>query len=234
MKSTQAIACGLILSSLVASAQTAAQTQPIPVQVGARTVVRLAPFTAVELSNGTHVILRYGPSQRVTFLRGSPDYTRLSVAAGGRLVIHKCATRCPRGYRPEIEIVTPTIARISVANGGLLQALGNFPRQPGVGVAVSHGGTIDIRSMPVESVTAAVEQGGRIFTMPQRALVASVSQGGNITYWAPAQMQLVSSVNHGGVVTKGTAADAYKPLSELSPSIPSLPHIRPAPPIRSL
>lgn len=230
MRSTLAIVCGLILPSSVVFAQ----TQPIPVQVGARTVVRLAPFSSVEIGDGSKVVLRYGPTQRVTFLRGSPDYTRLNVAPGGRLVIDKCRRACPRGYSPEIEIVTPSIARMSVANGGRIQSLGSFPRQAGVGVAVSHGGTIDIRSMAVESVTASVEQGGRIFTMPQRALVASISQGGNVTYWAGAQIQLTSSVDHGGVVTKGSAADAYKPLSELSPAIPSLPHIPPPPPIRSL
>jgi hypothetical protein len=51
--------------------------------------------------------------------------------------------------------------------------------------------------------------------MPQVVLSASVVNGGQITYWGDARIE--SSVRHGGAVTKGTAAEADRPLSELSP-----------------
>src|SRR5215510_16501313 len=82
---------------------------------------------------------------------------------------------------------------------------------------VSQGGTIDIRSMLVDSVKASVEQGGSIFTTPQIALFASIEQGGNITYWGEPRVE--SSVKHGGDVTKGSADQINKPLSELKPSL---------------
>jgi hypothetical protein len=58
-----------------------------------------------------------------------------------------------------------------------------------------------------------VYSGGRIFARPGTALSADVEQGGNITYWGDAAVK--SSIRHGGVVERGTAADADKLLVEL-------------------
>jgi hypothetical protein len=200
----------------------------MPGPVIAQTVVPLAPFGSVELRDCGKVILHHGPVQRVTLLKGSPDYTQVTIAGGDRLVIDKCRNKCPRGYELEIEIVTPDIAGISSAEGGTIESRGNFPRQAEIKVAVSNGGRIDIRSMTVDSVTASVDQGGRIFTKPQSTMIASVRQGGSITYWGDAEV--ISSVQHGGVVTKGTAAEADKPLSDFGPSLPSVPP-SPIPPL---
>jgi hypothetical protein len=203
----------------------------------AQTVVPLAPFRSVELRDGGKAILHHGPVQRVTLLKGSPDYTLVTIAGGDRLVIDKCRNDCPRGYELEIEIVTPGIAGISIAHGGTIASRGNFPRQAEIRVAVSNGGTIDVRSMTVDSVNASVDQGGRIFTKPQSAMSASVRQGGIITYWGDAQVK--SSVQHGGVVTKGSADEADKPLSDFGHSFPSVPPspitpLRPIQPVRNL
>ena len=190
-------------------------------------VVPLTSFSSVELHDGGKAILHHGPTQRVTLLKGSLDYTRVTIADGGRLVINRCKTECPRGYDLEIEIVTPDIARISVADGGTIQSRGSFPRQAEIGVAVNDGGTIDIRSMAVDSVTASVHSGGRIFTRPQTAMFASVVDGGVITYWGDARVS--KSIKGGGVVSRGTTVEADQPISELSPPLPSVPPIPPLP-----
>lgn len=198
-----------------------------PATVAAQTVVPVAPFGSVELHGGGEVILRHGPTRSVTLLKGSLDYTRITIADAGRLVIDKCKSRCPRGYELEIEIVTPNIAGISVADGGTIQSRGSFPRHAEIEATVRDGGTIDIRSIRGDSVTSSVEEGGSIFTKPQTALFASVVNGGEINYWGDARVE--SSVRGGGAVTKRTAAD--KPLSELSPPLPSM---LPTPPTPSL
>jgi hypothetical protein len=203
------------------------------VSVMAQKVVPLTPFNSVELRNGGRAILQHGTTQRVTLLKGSLDYTGVTIAGGGRLVIDKCKSQCPRGYDLEIEIVTPDVARISVADGGTIQSRGGFSRQAEVRVAVNDGGTIDIRSMTVDSVTASVNEGGRIFAKPQAAISASVVNGGVITYWGDARVS--KSIKGGGVVTRGTAAEAGQPLSELSPrSESSVPPVPPLPPIQTL
>lgn len=209
-----------------------AQSESLPAPVVAQKVVPLTPFSSVELHNGGHAILRHGPTQRVTFLKGSLDYTRVTVADGGRLVIDSCSMDCPREYDLEIEIVTPDIVRVSVSDGGTIQSSGTFPRQAEIAVAVNSGGTIDIRSMAVDSVTASVHSGGRIFTRPQAAMSASVVDGGIITYWGDARVS--KSIKGGGVVTRGTAAEAGQPLSQLSPPLPSVPPVPALPPIQSL
>ena len=210
----------------VSTTESASKLEPVVAQK----VVPLTPFSSVELHNGGHAILRHGPTQRVTFLKGSVDYTRVTVADGGRLVIDSCAMDCPREYDLEIEIVTPDVARVSVTDGGTLQSSGSFPRQAEIRVAVNDGGTIDIRSMSVDTVTASVNSGGRIFTRPQTALSASVADGGIITYWGDARVN--KSIKGGGVVTRGTAAEAGQPISELSPSLPCVPPIPPVPSIQ--
>ena len=219
---------------LLALAQLSALALAMPAMVAAQTRVSLRPFSSVELRGGGKAILRHGPTQRVTLLKGSLDNTRVTIADGGRLVIDNCKKHCPREYELEIEIVTPDIARILVADGGSIESRGSFPLQAEIGVAVSQGGTIDIRSMAVDSVTASVNSGGKIFTRPQTTMLARVVDGGDITYWGNAHVK--SSIRGGGVVIKGTAAEADKPLSELSPSLPSLlpvPALPPIPPLRN-
>ena len=207
MKSVPAVACALLLLSSLPSAQTAAQS--------------LTPFRSVEMRDGGHVIVRHDQTQRVIFLKGTPDYTRVTIASGDRLVIEKCKSKCPRGYELEIAILVPELTALSVANGGRIESLGSFPRQAEIGVTVSNGGAIDMRSIPVGRVTASVVSGGAIFAKPLTVMVASVVQGGSITYWGDARV--TSWIEHGGVVAKGTASDADKPLSELNPRIAPVP-----------
>ena len=178
-----------------------------------QTTLQLAPFNSIEVQDGGHVILRAERTRRVTLLRGSLDYTRMEVIDGGRLVIDKCASKCPRGYQLEVEIAAPSFARVSAAHGGRVQSSGDVPRQSQLTVAVAHGGAIDVRSMVVDRVTASVEQGGAIFTVPRAWLFARVSQGGVITYWGDAQVR--SSVGRHGGVNKGRADQINAPLSEI-------------------
>jgi hypothetical protein len=184
------------------------------------TEAQVERFSSIELPKGGHVILRPSATQRVTLLKGSLDYTRLSVNHRGALIVDKCYRKCPRGYRLELEILSPNVSRISLANGGSIESRGSFARQRDLAVAVAHGGTIDVRSIVAKRVVATVEQGGRILTVPQTSLVASVSHGGMITFWGDGQV--TSSIEHGGVVHKGAAAELDLPLSEIG--LPILSH----------
>ncbi len=179
-------------ASVAQDEPSAPSQRPVTLQVPA--------FITIDASNGSHVVFEPGAARRVTLVRGSLEYSRVTVA-GGRLVIDKCARKCPRGYRLEVEIVAPAVIGVSLAHGGRIQSRGSFPRQGELTIVVSNGGMIDVRSMAVDRVTASVEQGGGIMTAPQVELFASVIQGGVITYWGNARVR--SSVAHGGVVQRG-------------------------------
>ena len=190
MTSMHAVACGLMLLGIPA-VQAAAQ---------AEATVPVAPFRSVELRNGGKVILRYGPIQRVTFLKGRPGSTQVTVSSEDGLVID-CTSKHARGYELEVEIVTPELAGLSVAHGGTIESRGGFLRQAEIGVSIDNGGTIDIRSMSVGSVNASVLSGGRILARPLTMIAATVVDGGTITYWGDARV--TQSIEHGGSVTKG-------------------------------
>lgn len=195
-----------------------------------QTPLQLPAFNSIDVPNGGHVVLRPAQRQSVRLLKGSLDYTRVGVTDGGVLVIDKCSVKCPRGYRLEVEVLVPNVSRISFANGGWIQSLGSFAGQSDLAARVSHGGTVDVRSMAADRVTATVEQGGRILTAPRGSLLATVTQGGAITYWGNPRVQ--ESVQHGGVVSKGSADELILPLSEIgfpaksrvSPIHPPRPH----------
>ena len=211
-------------------ATVSAVASPVAVQPG---IPLNASFKSVALQNGGKVNLIHGQSQRVTLLKGDPKETGITIRDDGRLVIDRCPKHCPRGHNLEVEVVTPALTVIAVAEGGTIQSHGDFPPQPEIDVAVSQGGTIDIRSMSVASVAASVESGGRIFTNPATALSARIEQGGVITYWGDAVVD--SSVRHGGAVVKGIAADADKLLAEMGPQVsPPPPLLPPAPPIPAI
>src|SRR5687767_3271654 len=88
------------------------------VQSPSQTILQVAPFSAIELSNSGHVILRPGATPRVTLVKGSLDHSRVAVSDAGVLVIDRCMVKCPRGYELEVEIVVPSVTRLSLANGG--------------------------------------------------------------------------------------------------------------------
>jgi len=215
-KTSRLLATGIVLLA-VPPAAPIAEKGVTPASHQIQSPLQLPPFSSIQVRNGGHVVARPAPAQRVTLLRGSLDYTRVAVTDGGVLVIDKCKVHCPRGYELEIEILMPKVSRISLANGGRIQTLGTFAAQADLGVAVAHGGTIDVRSMDVERVNASVEQGGRILTVPRRSLSARVNQGGVITYWGNARVD--SSVEHGGVVNKGTPEEINVPLGEIGPAV---------------
>lgn len=193
-------------------------------------VLPLGPFRSVTLRNGGEVILRHSSSQRVTLLKGTADYTSATIVEGDQLVIDRCSGPCPKGYRLAVEILAPNIDDVMVMDGGTIQTRGNFPHQAELRVAVESGGTIDLRSMSVDRVTAAVREGGRILTKPQETLVAKVTHGGVVTYWGT--HHVTSTVEDGGVVSRGAPADADKPLDKFGPASPVVPPVPPLPPTR--
>jgi hypothetical protein len=185
----------------------------------AQSVIPLGQFRSVELHNGGNVILRHGPTQRVTLLTGSLQCTQVRLADGQRLVINNGGhgRDCRRHERLRIEVITPELSAVSVSNGGTLQSIGAFPVQAAIEADVEQGGMIDIRSIAAEDVDASVHSGGRIFTNARETLTAAIDSGGGITYWGDARVR--QSVRHGGAVARGRRADADRPLSELTGAV---------------
>ena len=194
-------------------------------------LISVAQFRTVELNDGGHVVIRYGAVQRVSIVAGDEQCTRVSVREE-RLVIENGA-RCHPSERLQIEIVTPRLDGVSISNGGIVQAAGEFPAQSSIDAAVEQGGMIDIRAVAADSVHASVYSGGRIFTTPRKSLNATVDSGGAITYWGDPSVK--KAVRNGGVVARGNARDAAKPLSEIDPvliaPIAPVPPVPPVPPL---
>jgi len=184
----------------------------IAAPVAAQTAIRVAPFRSVELHGGGEVILRRGSTQRVTLLKGDADCAKVMTDDAGRLVIEKYSAGCHRKYDLQVEVVAPHFAELAVSDGGHINSIGDFPRQPEIRTAVRNGGSVDLRSLPADRVIASVAEGGRILVMPQTILTASVANGGQITYWGEPRVE--KSIQHGGAVNKGTAADLNEPVSE--------------------
>jgi hypothetical protein len=213
------------LSAVLLSAASSALLLVVPAATMADSVVRLGPFRSVTLRNGGHVILRHASDQRVTLRDGADECTSATIVDGDRLVIDHAHRRCPRGQRPVVEILSPDVDGLRVMDGGTIQTRGEFPRKAELRVAVEQGGLIDLRSMRVDRVTAAVDQGGRILTRPQETLVASVAHGGAVTYWG--SPRVTSSTTMGGVVARGAADVADRPLLDMDPATPAVPAVPP-------
>jgi hypothetical protein len=164
--------------------------------------VPVAPFSAVALRGGGHVVLKHGPVQRVTLLRGDTKHTSFTVKHGNSLVIETCNWSCPHHYDLEVEITTPQLTALAISGGGEMESRGAFPRQDNLSVAVNGGGDMDTRSIPADSVSAAVNGGGDLSVRAEKALTAAVNGGGNITFWGhPA---VTSAVRGGGEISRGS------------------------------
>ena len=198
-----------------------------PAPAAAQSVPELAAFRSIALSDGGHVTVRHGDRQRVTLLAGEADIR----VDGTQLHIARRRTPDHR-ERLEVEVVAPTLDALSVANGGRLVLAGDFPRQATLAAAVSNGGALDVRAMRAERVTAAVNQGGMIFTRPASHLDAAVSHGGAITYWGNASVS--RAVADGGVVQRGRDEEAERPLEAMMPRTHKLLPVAEAPPVPPL
>jgi putative autotransporter adhesin-like protein len=186
----------------------------IAVPVAAQTAIRVASFRSVELHSGGEVTLRHGSTQRVTLLKGDADCAKVTTDNAGRLVIEKYGAACHRKYDLQVEVVAPLFAEVAVNDGGHINSVGDFPRQPEIRTAVRNGGSVDLRSIPADRVIASVDQGGRILVTSQTLLSASVADGGKIAYWGEPRVE--KSIQHGGAINKGTDADLNEPVSETS------------------
>ncbi len=185
-----------------------------------------SPFRSIALWGGGTDTVRHAPAHRVTVRSGGAG--RAIRYEGDKLVIDRCRRPCPAGHRIEVEVATPRIAGLAVADGGLIQLVGAFPAQAEVAAAVSSGGTIDMRRLGATRVTAAVVQGGGILASAGRELTAAVIDGGIVTYWG--NPKVTSSVRRGGAVVKGKAGDLRRPLAQLHSGMPP-PPLPPLPPV---
>ena len=195
----------------------------------AQTVVPVPPFRSITLRGGGEVTLRHGSVQKVVVLQGDPSVARIAVN-DGRLRIENCHMDCPDRHRLRVEITSPSISGVSVGDGGVVRAVGDFPPQQALGAAVSQGGGVDLRALPAAHVAAAVDSGGRILVRADQTLSASVRQGGIVAYWG--RPRVTRAIEGGGVVTQGSEHDVA-PLAEPVPpppplpSLPGLPNRRP-------
>jgi hypothetical protein len=184
------------------------------------------PYSQIALSGGGEVVVRHGRVPGVVFRRGDARNTRIAVT-GGRLGIDNCPRRCPRGYHLVLEVTTPSLAALSVADGGTIRALNGFPGQASISAAVRSGGAIDLRALAVRDVSASVMQGGVVLARPSRRLDARIVQGGRIAYWGNPSIRSV--VRQGGSVGRGAAADADRPLEAFAPRVAPVPALPPLP-----
>lgn len=180
----------LFALALAASAPALA-AEPIP--VGA--------FHSVELRGGGDVYVVPGAVQRVTLLNGSTEFTSFRILRDGKLEIAThCNDRCPHNYNLRIQIETPRVPDVAVNAGGTIIARPGFALQRNLAAAVSAGGTIDLRAIEADNVSAAVDAGGDIYVRPRVTLNAAVHAGGDIHY--SGNPQVSEAVSGGGEVRR--------------------------------
>jgi len=164
-------------------------------------VINVPPFKSIELHGGGEATLRHGDRQRVVLVKGDPSIAEIRVTGEGKLVLSPCRNWCWGNHHFEVEVTTPSVAAISVHGGGELKALGGFPRQPSLDLAVHGGGDADVRAIPADNVSADVHGGGDAELRAERTLTAEVHGGGDVRFWG--HPQVTSSTHGGGSIESG-------------------------------
>lgn len=163
-------------------------------------VVPVGHFDKIGLEGGGHIVVKYGPTQRVTLLKGSTQYTTFTIRQGNHLEIKACNSDCPHIYDLEIEIVTPRLDSAAIEGGGHIVAASGFPSQDSFDAAVEGGGHIDMQALAADRVEAAIDGGGHIEVTARRTLHAAVDGGGSIVYHGDPHVS--SAIDGGGSVNK--------------------------------
>jgi hypothetical protein len=152
-------------------------------------------FSGINVHGGGSVVLRHGPVQRVTVIKG--DLSKIDLHMSGNTIdISPCKNWCWGTNPLEVEIVSPKIDTFEVHGGGEIKAVGEFPRQPALRVDVHGGGDLDARAIPADTVNANVHGGGDAYVNAVSSLNAEVHGGGDLTYVG--NPPHISSQTHGG------------------------------------
>lgn len=164
-------------------------------------IVAVPQFRSVELRGGGTVQVVPSAVQRVTMINGSREFTDFRVRDDGRLEISThCSSRCPHNYDLRIRVEGPTVPDVAVSAGGTIVAGRGFAPQAHIAAAVHAGGTIDLRALAANGVSAAVNAGGDIYVRPVRSLSAAVNAGGDIHYTGNPSVSM--AVANGGDVRR--------------------------------
>ena len=164
--------------------------------------IALPYFDSVELNGGGVLTIVPGPVQRVTLLDGNTQFTSFRVVRDGKLEITtRCNDSCPRRYDLRVRVESPRVPDVAVRAGGAIVAGRGFAPQRDLAAAVSAGGSIDLRAVTADSVSAAINAGGAIFVHPRRSLSAAVNAGGEIRYSGNPAVSM--AVHNGGSVRRG-------------------------------
>lgn len=173
----------------------------VSVPVLAAEPIALPHFDSVELNGGGEVTVVPGPVQRVTLLSGSTQFTSFRVVRGGKLEIAtRCNAACPQRYDLRIRVESPRVPDVAIKAGGAIVAGRGFAPQREIGAAISAGGTIDLRAVAADSVSAAINAGGDIYVRPRLSLSAAVNAGGDVHYWGNPSVSM--AVRNGGTVRR--------------------------------
>jgi hypothetical protein len=172
----------------------------LPAQTHAAEVIPTPAFRSIDLRGGGDVTVVRGPVQRVTILSGSSQFTHIYVEREGQLRIDACKRGCPHNYPLQIRIESPTLPSVAIEGGGTIIAARGFAPQAHVAAAVHAGGTIDLRAVDANEVSAAVQAGGDIYVRPRSTLSAAVNAGGDIHYSGNPQVSM--AVSNGGNVSR--------------------------------
>ena len=163
--------------------------------------IALPHFDTVQLEAGGDVRIVPGPVQRVTLINGSREFTSFRIRRGNQLEIAtSCNRRCPHNYNLLIQIESPDVPDVAVNAGGTIMVQRGFAPQRRLSAAISAGGTIDLRSVEADAVSAAINAGGDIYVRPRVTLSAAVNSGGDIHYSGNPRVSM--AVSNGGTVRR--------------------------------
>lgn len=161
--------------------------------------ISVGPFSAVEASDGAHVIIRHGNAQQVTMIDGSLEFSRFEVRDGTLHLVTCEGWHCPHHYKFKVEVVMPQVNAIDASDGAYIETQGSFPGQRDLAVKATDGGNIDARAIAAANVTAKASDGGNLRIQPRQTLRAHAEDGGNIEYWGHPTIQALVAEDGGNV-----------------------------------
>ena len=164
--------------------------------------ISVGPFSAVEASDGAHVIIRHGDRQQVTMIDGSLEFSRFEVRDGTLHLVTCQGWRCPHHYKFKVEVMMPQVDAIDASDGAYIETEGSFPGQRDLAVKATDGGNIDARAIAAANVNAHASDGGNLRRRPRETLKAHADDGGNIEYWGHPTITSLVAEDGGNVSSK--------------------------------
>ena len=143
---------------------------------------KLADFSKVTISVAGRTHIHHSNDYRVTVNADEAVKTKIKIEVDGDTLRIHCTASCNSLNHDSIDIYMPTIAKLTLLNGGKITVGEGFSPVDSIELVIRNGGSIQASALVAQQADAEIYNGGQIALSACNTLDAKIRNGGSMRY----------------------------------------------------